>query len=150
MYFFGHIGMALFLGFMLSLPMVFVMIGSILPDIIDKPLFLLGLAPSGRYISHTLIFFVATSIATYLITRNKFATLALSFGMATHFFGDVFHFVPWFYPFVNYDFKPYAILGWDPIAITAEIVGFVLLVIIVKYGVKLDAIRNKLSLKFRK
>jgi hypothetical protein len=122
-----------------------------LPDVIDKPLFLLGIIPSGRYISHTLFFVAASGIATYIITRKKLAALSLSFGVLLHLFLDSMHFVPWFYPFIDYQFVPYKMeFVLDPILISAEVIGLALLIILVKYRTRLDNMRNKLRTKFRK
>jgi len=151
MYFFGHIGIMLLISFMLFFPMLFALIGSMLPDAIDKPLFLLGLAPSGRYISHTLLFVAVSFAATYLATKKVTAASALSLGVLLHLSLDMEHSVPWFYPFVDYVFEPYAIIfRFDPFLISAEIIGIILLFAIVKYGVRLDAARSKLRSKFRK
>ena len=151
MYFFGHVGVILFLSFMLFLPVTFAFIGAILPDVIDKSLYLLGFAPSGRYIAHTLFFVVIAGLVTYFIIRKKSVALALSLGLLLHLFGDATYFVPWFYPFINYNFKAYPIeLKWDPFLVSSEIVGLVLLFVIVKYGSGLDAVRNRMRLKLRK
>jgi len=151
MYFFGHVGVILFLSFMLFLPMIFALIGAVLPDVIDKSLYFLGFAPSGRYIAHTLFFVVVAGLAVYFITRKKSVALALSFGLLLHLFGDATYFVPWFYPFIDYNFKAYPIeLKLDPFLIFSEIVGLALLFAIVKYGSSLDIMRNKMRSKLRK
>jgi len=149
MYFFGHIGPTLLLGFMLFLPMVFLLIGSVLPDIVDKPLFLLGLTPSGRYIAHTLLFVVISFLAALITTRKILAGLGLAFGVMMHLLGDATNFVPWLYPFVDYTFPVYE-GNWTliPAFLMLEVVGFVILLAFVKYRSKLDKIRNKL--KFHK
>jgi len=151
MYFFGHIGLTLLLGFMIFLPMVFLLMGSMLPDIIDKPLFFLGLAPSGRYIAHTLLFVALSFVATWIITRKFLSGLSLAFGVLMHLVGDATHFVPWLYPFVDYTFPVYeADWAWISVFLVLEVVGFAILLALVKYGSNLDKIRNKLRLKFHK
>lgn len=72
----------------------------LLPDLVDKPLWLLGIG-YGRYIAHTLLFLVLVTVAFSLVKRaySLFALL----GGAVHLFVDL-SFVPWLYPFVDYDF----------------------------------------------
>ncbi len=97
----GHIGIALSTGyvFRFSLPLVFA--GAILPDLIDKPLEALGIG-GGRYIAHTLLFvFVVAGL--FYIWKNKYG-LSILLGMISHLFLDSEGFIPWFYPFKNYEF----------------------------------------------
>ncbi len=69
------------------------LIGSLLPDIIDKPLgqfFFRETFSSGRIFAHTLLFFVLITLAGYYLyhKRNKTWLLALSFGTFTHLILD--------------------------------------------------------------
>ena len=69
------------------------LIGSLLPDIIDKPLgmlFMAGTFSSGRIFAHTLIFLVLLAAAGWYLYRRRHRTwlLALAFGTFTHFIFD--------------------------------------------------------------
>lgn len=67
---FAHLGLTLLSGrFMRWADMAFLALGSMLPDLIDKPLGLLafGTPAAGRTISHTLLFLlVLAAVAVYL------------------------------------------------------------------------------------
>lgn len=104
MFILGHIGITAFLASVIGLPILIAAISSQIPDLIDKPLFLIGIFPSGRYIGHTIFFVLLFGIITYIITKKKAISVAVSFGMLMHLFEDLPYFVPWFYPFMNYDF----------------------------------------------
>jgi len=73
----------------------------LLPDIVDKPLWALGIG-CGRYVAHTLLFVFLVSIA-FSLKKRAYGLFAL-FGGVFHLLMDVGWFVPWFYPFVRYDF----------------------------------------------
>ena len=107
MIFFGHIGITLLFGTLLSLSILALIIGSMIPDIIDKPLQLLGITSSGRFIGHTLFMGLIVSGISFLILRKKFVSISLLFGVWFHLLQDAMDFVPWFYPFVNYTFPVY-------------------------------------------
>ncbi len=69
------------------------LIGSLLPDIIDKPLgmlFLAGTFSNGRIFAHTLIFLAILSAGGWLLYRARHRTwlLALAFGTLTHLVFD--------------------------------------------------------------
>ena len=100
MYPLGHIGITLFLGKWLSeklgerLNTKLVILGSMLPDLIDKPLGLLGFG-GGRFVSHSLIFILM------LVVKKEL------------FFGSLIHLVldrMWeepevlFFPFLGFEF----------------------------------------------
>jgi len=112
-------------------------IGSIFPDIIDKPFLLLSLG-SGRGISHTLLFAIVSFLILFLITRgNKPVSISFLIGIIAHLLLDLPE-IPLFFPFINYDF--YILddpLGeWihtlfnNPIVFATEIIGLSILVII--------------------
>ena len=107
MIFFGHIGITAFFGSLLSLSIIFLIIGAVLPDIIDKPLQIVGISTSGRSIGHTLFMGLVVSGITLLITRKKYPAISLLFGYWVHLLEDAQYFVSWFYPFINYDFPSY-------------------------------------------
>jgi len=87
-------------------------IGSLLPDIIDKFLLFLKLG-SGRGISHTILFVLISSIILHFITKGRKAiSLPFFVGMVIHLILDLPE-VPLFYPFIMYDF----IIIDDPIGL---------------------------------
>jgi membrane-bound metal-dependent hydrolase YbcI (DUF457 family) len=126
---FGHIGITAFLGSFISISLLTAVIGSIMPDVIDKTLFLLGLINTGRFIGHTLFLCIIFSLITYLVFRKKLLSISLFFGFMLHLLEDATKFVPWFYPFVNYNFSAYN-LGpvFTPFNIASEIVGIIMLI----------------------
>lgn len=79
------------------------LIGSLFPDIIDKPILLLGLG-NGRFLSHNILFILINFVILFLITRRN---LKVSFpflaGMSIHLILDLPE-IPLFYPFILYDF----------------------------------------------
>jgi inner membrane protein len=75
------------------------LIGSLLPDVIDKPLghlFLRDTFSSGRIFGHTLVFLLLISLAGLFLYRRAGRTwlLALAFGTATHLLFDQMWDVP--------------------------------------------------------
>jgi len=130
----GHIGITLFFGGLFSLLFIPLLIGSILPDLIDKPLLLLGITQYGRYIGHTLTLGVVIALISFIITRKKIIPVSLFLGYLLHLVEDMPFFIPWFYPFVNYNFLTYYDFAGSitPLNIAFEIIGFILLVYIVQ------------------
>jgi len=126
---FGHIGITVFLGNLLSLALLYVFMGSVSPDLIDKPLQISGLVGSGRFIGHTLFMGLVIAGIIHLITRKKLFSLSFLFGYFVHLLEDASHFVPWFYPFVNYSFPSYSFGPvFSTFNIISEIIGVILLV----------------------
>ena len=112
-------------------------IGSLLPDIIDKPLFLLGLA-NGRFFSHNLLFTIISFLIVFLVSkRNLEISLPFLAGMVLHLLLDL-PYVPLFYPFITYKYiiveEP--LLYWfnalftNPIVLSTEIIGIAILIFI--------------------
>ena len=129
---FGHIGITVFLGNLFSLTLIPVFLGSILPDIIDKPFQIMGMG-YGRFIGHTLFMGLVIAGIIHLLTRKKLLSLSLLFGYWVHLLEDGSAFVPWFYPFVNYDFPIYSFgPRFTVFSVTSEIVGVILLVQLVR------------------
>jgi inner membrane protein len=83
------------------------MIGALVPDIIDKPLSFFGFG-SGRSITHTLIIFlIVLLIALFLYaSKKKTGLLAISFGIFTHLILDSMWATPQtlFWPFQGWAF----------------------------------------------
>ncbi len=128
MYPLAHIGIALLLAKLFERRLKLknyklVALGSILPDLIDKPLTIVGIG-SGRFIAHSLIF----TIAATLISRE------LGFGCAMHLILDriweepdvlfmpIFG-IPWGVHHTIYDFI--RILLKDRVVQAGEIVGLI-------------------------
>ena len=151
MIFFGHIGMTLFLAALLSLNFVFVLIGVLLPDVIDKFFYIIGAFPCGRFIGHTIWFAPALALITYAVTRKKFFAGSILFGAYVHIIGDIGYLLPLFMPFVAYEFNctmPFS-GPVEPSQIYLEIVGLVLLGITIVFHKKLSALGSKLMKKVK-
>jgi hypothetical protein len=72
----------------------------LLPDLLDKPLWMLGIG-MGRFVGHTLLFVFLVAFAFFLRKRT-YGLFALVGGML-HLLSDAGTFMPWLYPFVKYD-----------------------------------------------
>jgi hypothetical protein len=126
-------------------------IGAILPDIIDKTLLFIARLGNGRYICHTL-FFLFTSFLFLLVfnkllvyakisnkIRNAY-TIPISFfiGTSIHLLLDLPN-IPLFYPFIMYDFTPTGneLLYWlerlfaNPFFLSTEIFGLTVFIFII-------------------
>jgi hypothetical protein len=123
-------------------------IGALLPDLIDKPILLLSLG-SGRGYSHSLLFVGILYLTIFLITNKKtLIANSLAIGVLFHLLLDMPE-VPLFAPFIQYNFEiiedpiGYWInkLVFDPLVQSTEIIGLSGLVFIL--------IHNKLF-KFKK
>ncbi len=97
------------------------LIGSLLPDIIDKPLgyFLLrDTFSSGRIITHTLLFLILIMLAGYYLyrSRGKTGLLAISFGTFAHLIFDQMWRAPrtLFWPFYGATFARAEVIDWIP------------------------------------
>ncbi len=134
----GHVGITFFLAYMFSLSPIYAAIGVLLPDLIDKPLNIFGLAPAARYIGHTLLALVLSFVFSYILTRNTKITLAIVFGYFLHLLEDLPFFVPWFYPFIDYAF-PIGPFSFRYSVFTAifDVIGTLLLVYILAKDKKL-------------
>jgi membrane-bound metal-dependent hydrolase YbcI (DUF457 family) len=89
MLFFAHIGLALFAAnFAKRLDLAFVALGSLLPDIIDKPLgaFVFGTPAMGRTFGHTLLFLLL--IAMLAAYKRDISLASLSAGVLSHLLLD--------------------------------------------------------------
>ena len=147
---FGHLGIGSKLAspWKKGLPFGVLLVGTMLPDLVDKPLYYSGLAPGlitgTRTFGHTALF-CATLWAVGLAARSRvFAALAL--GVASHLLLDNFvdRFMPnpgsegllaLLWPFLGTRFPvlPYRTIGeqvatvFQPVMIGAEVVGLALL-----------------------
>ena len=143
----GHLGITLGAAHLanrvspLKLNLGIVAFSSLLPDVVDKPLALVGI-DGGRHIGHTLLFvFLAAAV---LSLKKKSYGLSLLFGGICHLLEDSGGFVHWLYPFVNYgltvNFDPggiYVMLSilfdilkecyLSPFSLGRELVGLIIL-----------------------
>jgi hypothetical protein len=147
---FGHAGLAVglvvALAILLKKPfwlanidMRLVVVLSMLPDIIDKPLghFILGEdLNNGRIFAHTLVFVILTAVLFALIFKKMFWIYVLP--VLLHQVLDFMWEIPrtWFWPLFGFGFKSYDYNVWehwlkalftDPYVITGEISGLVIL-----------------------
>lgn len=102
MWVFGHLGIGSKLAapFSRKLPYAWVLVGTLLPDLIDKPLYYgfalatgrsgfdIGLISCSRTLAHTAIFVFVLSVIAFARKSTIFA--ALSIGVATHLVLDGF------------------------------------------------------------
>jgi len=82
---FAHLGLTLAAGrIMRWVDLAFLALGSMLPDIIDKPLGLLafGTAEQGRTFGHTLLFLIV--LATLAVYLKNLRLASVSFGVLAH------------------------------------------------------------------
>jgi len=122
----------------------FLLIGSMLPDIIDKPIglyFFRETFSSGRIFSHTLLFLVLVTFVGLILKRSSGKTwgLALSIGTLFHLVLDQIWETPktLFWPLFGIDFEKYEIGNWvmnmlqglfeNPKLYVTEIIGFIVL-----------------------
>jgi membrane-bound metal-dependent hydrolase YbcI (DUF457 family) len=99
MFILGHLGIGLKTAgpFRRDLPLKPLLLGTLLPDLIDKPLYYglsfatgghgLGLISGTRTFGHTLVF--TASLAIFGAARRSKVAAALALGSATHLFLDV-------------------------------------------------------------
>jgi membrane-bound metal-dependent hydrolase YbcI (DUF457 family) len=122
------------------------LIGAVIPDLIDKPLVLLGWG-SGRGISHSLLFLIISTSIVFLgeavqrrksFLRDNIITISYLTGITIHLLLDLPE-VPLFYPFIPY---PYSVEGdlilmWlenlflDPFNLFSELFGIMVIVFII-------------------
>ena len=142
----GHAGITAFIASMIYLPALGAVIGVLLPDVIDKGLFFLNIAPCARFIAHTVFFFPFAGLAAYAITREKKFAVAVMLGAVFHLVEDTHYNVPWFYPFVDYEWLYTCKFGVSLglFELITESIGLGLLILIFGYREKLIAIRKSL------
>ena len=135
----GHMGITALASFMAYLPILGAIAGVLLPDIIDKGFFTLGLFPCGRYAAHSIFFSPIAGVVTYIVTKNKKLALAISLGAFLHLLEDMHGEVPFLFPFKDYElfsnceFK----LSFTPYIISMEVIGSVILISLVTFKSKL-------------
>jgi hypothetical protein len=123
-----HIGSPAILAFVFKLNPIVTVFCGILPDLVDKPLAVLGIG-GGRYIGHTLLFALLV-IVVFSLWKKKFG-LAACAGLTSHLLLDLNELIPWFYPFKNYRFvtTKMGMFDWLKSYLTFSHIGFELIVI---------------------
>ncbi len=126
----------------------FLLVGSLLPDIIDKPIgvyFFRETFSTGRIFSHTLLFLISITIIGFLIKKysGKTGGLALSFGALFHLILDEMWLMPktLLWPLFGIGFEKYEIGNWlmnmlhglleNPKLYVSEMIGFVVLILFI-------------------
>ena len=100
----GHLAVPTILRQYFDLEAVPLYVGSFFPDLVDKTLEEAGWLPNGRNIAHTLF---TLTVTTAWVERigGKASAISWAVGYLGHLIGDVSGLVPWFYPFVAYEFR---------------------------------------------
>lgn len=146
MLFFGHIGITAFIASMMFLPASGGVIGVLLPDIIDKGLFILGYAPCSRFIAHSIFFPLIAGLISYGVTRNKKFALAVAIGYALHLFQDLNGNVPFLFPLKSYAYFATCAtkisVVFTPFVIATELIGISLLIFIFVFKDKYQKLRE--------
>jgi membrane-bound metal-dependent hydrolase YbcI (DUF457 family) len=95
------------------------LVGSLLPDIIDKPVgqfFFQETFSNGRIFSHTLLFLILVTVAGYFVYRyrRKLWLLVLAFGIFMHLLLDRMWLAPrtLFWPFLGLAFDRVDLENW--------------------------------------
>ena len=148
---FAHLGLTLALAYLarkvyprLNPSLAFVALGSLLPDIIDKPLgyLIYGDMGTGRIFAHTLLFFIVLAAIAAALRSRKLASLAG--GVFAHLIEDSMWKMPTvlFWPLLG-SFPvnpPQGVLSYiqmllmglqNPAILIPEILGFVSLIYII-------------------
>ena len=150
MFVLGHVGIgrAVLTRWSKRLPAIPLVLGTLLPDIIDKPLYYARLSPyisCTRTFGHTGLLLVALTAAAFAFRSRALA--ALSAGVATHLLLDCAFDWPWFgpnssawtalaWPFFHRTFTVYyldsiathATRLLSPVTMLGEVLGMLLLV----------------------
>jgi inner membrane protein len=124
-----HLLFALALAYVLDLPVVYAMVGGLLPDI---DLWLAALLPiAHRGIMHTPLFTAFVGAVCYLVSARRTVALALVTGMLSHLYLDSLTplGIKWLYPAVSNRFTLDIVRAADPAANTAMSL-FVILVMV--------------------
>ncbi|NPU98706.1 MAG: hypothetical protein HPY51_16045 [Candidatus Omnitrophica bacterium] len=101
----GHLALGLVGSRLSSTPLTPVLLGTFVPDVIDKILAdVIPVAPYGRCWAHTLL---SVAVISFLFWKfvNKEWGLGWAVGHILHLFGDI-GFIPWLYPFLSYTWPP--------------------------------------------
>jgi len=156
MIFFGHLGITLLIVFVIftllkqNIDYRFVLVGAVLPDIIDKPIgdyLLYSVFQNGRIFAHTLLF-IAVLTLVGLWVEKKYRTNVveiLAMGAVFHLAEDQLWLNPGtlFWPMLGWEFpklylEDYAGHIWDtllhnPQAYVPEIIGITIIIGFIAY-----------------
>ena len=106
--------------------------GALLPDLIDKPLSMLfPTIFSGRGIAHAPFVILIFWGILYLVVKRKGIVISLGIGIIFHILLDLPGNIPWFWPFIEYPILPADIdsyfytLFHNPRIIATELIGLV-------------------------
>ena len=99
----AHVATAILLGRAARAPTGFAVLGSLAPDLVDKPpAWVMKLTPSGRYLGHSLPSCLVLSMAAAAVFGRR-AGVGFGLGYLSHLVGDAEGAVPWLMPLVPYD-----------------------------------------------
>ncbi|OGO31061.1 MAG: hypothetical protein A2Z29_08230 [Chloroflexi bacterium RBG_16_56_11] len=118
----------------------FLMFGSLLPDIVDKPIghfIFRDTFNNGRIFAHTLLFFLLLSAAGFFLYRRRHSVwmLTLAAGTLAHLALDAMWYIPatLFWPLMGFEFEKIDLESWlpgllqalvsDPVVFAGEMVG---------------------------
>ena len=89
-----------------------IILGSIIPDLIDKPLSLLFPDSfSGRGVAHAPFVIIGFLTSIQIIFKKNYVTKSLGIGIFLHLLLDI-PYIPWFWPFIPYKLYDLGISGW--------------------------------------
>jgi hypothetical protein len=125
-----HVGVSASLALVFRLNPAVTIFCGILPDLVDKPLAVLGIG-GGRYIGHTLLF-AGVMIILFTVWKKKYGLAAL-IGLTSHLLLDLNAFIPWFYPFKEYRFytTKLSIIDWLKGYLTSSEFAWELIIVVV-------------------
>lgn len=126
----GDFGSKSFWGRVLSPEAAVTAFSFMLADLIDKPLWILGVITDGRFIAHTLLVWVLVAGAFYLV-KPAYGWFSLAGGLV-HRLLDRWGFMPWFFPFKQYDWPTWdyhRVITWYNILFT--VVEMVVVVVLI-------------------
>ncbi len=143
---FAHLGLgsAMARPIVSKLPFRWLLLGTLLPDLIDKPVFFTlallkhaqdgGWIPGKRGFAHTAVFLLL--LASTSLWRKSSKWWAVTVGVATHLLLDLFSkhlsagaFTVLLWPFLGWDFPALAYGLHGTAALAMELVGFTLLLV---------------------
>ncbi len=131
------------------------LLGSLGPDIIDKAISL-PITGNGRYVGHSLLFNVVISLSVLAIFwKNKRIWIGFIVGWQMHILLDLGGFIPWLFPFVNYEFPERVHTFWEMLQLPSvylnEIFGSLCLILLIMlYLHRKIPVRNMLKEDFFK
>lgn len=119
----GHLAIPIILSHYAPVQPAPLVAGSLFPDVMDKSLKAMGLTPNSRTISHTVLGLVLSTAAIYLAEGGT-AAASWGAGYLSHLLADIRGFIPWWYPFMGYIFRPSQRTLWQSIFHTLRSTGF--------------------------